>query len=71
MASDLEMEDFARECVDLANLTADPQMRERFFQMAREWMAIAMHPSEDVRTEIDVKIPPQIGRLPPDRPSGR
>ena len=71
MVSDPEMEDFARECVDLANLTADPQMRERFFQMAREWMAIAMHPSEDVRTEIDVKIPPQIGRLPPDRPSGR
>ena len=71
MVSDPEMEDFARECVDLANLTADPQMRERLLQMAREWVAIAMHPSEDVRTEIDVKIPPQIGRLPPDRPSGR
>jgi hypothetical protein len=52
MSSDLEMEDFARECVDLANLTSDPQMRERFFQMAREWMAIAMHPSEDAQIEI-------------------
>ena len=52
MTSDREMEDFARECVRLANLTADPQMRERFFQMAREWMAIAMHPSGNARTEI-------------------
>jgi hypothetical protein len=52
MASDREVEDFARECVGLANLTADPQMRERLFQMAREWMAIAMHPSENARTEI-------------------
>jgi hypothetical protein len=43
MTSDREMEDFARECVRLANLTADPQLRERFFQMAREWMVIAMH----------------------------
>jgi hypothetical protein len=58
MASDSEMEDFARECVDLANLTADPQMRERLFQMAREWMEIAMHPSENARAEIDARIPP-------------
>ena len=43
MTSDREMEDFARECVHLANLTADPRMRERLFQMAREWMAMAMH----------------------------
>jgi hypothetical protein len=43
MTFDREMEDFARECVHLANLTADPQMRERLFQMAREWMEVAMH----------------------------
>ena len=73
MASDREMEDFARECVDLANLTADPKLRERLFQMAREWVEIAMHPSETARTEIDVGISPQIGRLPPASgpPSGR
>jgi hypothetical protein len=52
MKSDRDMEDFARECVGLANLTADPQLRERFFQMAREWMAIVMHPSENALTEI-------------------
>ena len=52
MASDREMEDFARECVDLAKLAVDPKMLERFFQMAREWMAIAMHPSGNARTEI-------------------
>jgi hypothetical protein len=52
MASDREMEDFARECVDVANQTADPQMRERLLQMAREWVAIAMHPSENAQTEI-------------------
>jgi hypothetical protein len=62
MTSDREMEDFARECVDLANLTADPQMRERFLQMAREWMAIAMNPSENARTEID-RTTEELARL--------
>jgi hypothetical protein len=39
----VEAENYARECVRLANQSADPAIRERLFQMAREWMAVAMH----------------------------
>ena len=42
MLSDKDIESYARECVRLAQLTTDPQIRERLFQMAREWMAVAM-----------------------------
>jgi hypothetical protein len=42
MPSDKDIEGYARECARLAQLTTDPQIRERLFQMAREWMAIAM-----------------------------
>jgi hypothetical protein len=41
--TDGEVEGYARECVRLANLTIDPQIREHLFQMAREWMEVAMH----------------------------
>jgi hypothetical protein len=36
-----EAELYARECERLAHLCADPAMRERFFQMARDWRAVA------------------------------
>jgi hypothetical protein len=42
MPSDKDIEGYARECARLAQLTTDPQIRERLFQMAREWMALAM-----------------------------
>lgn len=41
MPSDKDIEGYARECARLAQLTTDPQIRERLFQMAREWMAFA------------------------------
>jgi hypothetical protein len=34
---------YARECVRLAGLTQDQQLREQLLNMAREWMATAMH----------------------------
>jgi hypothetical protein len=34
---------YARECVRLAGLTKDPQVQEQLLNMAREWMAVAMH----------------------------
>jgi hypothetical protein len=43
MASDREMEAYARECVRLAQRTDDSKIREQLLQMAREWMAAAMH----------------------------
>jgi hypothetical protein len=46
VASDQEMESYARECVRLAQLTDDSNIREQLLQMAREWMAAAMHEEE-------------------------
>jgi hypothetical protein len=43
MATDKECEGYAQECVRLAGLTDDPEIREQLFQMAREWMAEAMY----------------------------
>jgi hypothetical protein len=42
MPSDNAFEGYARECVRIAQLTTDPHIREQLFQMAREWMAVAM-----------------------------
>jgi hypothetical protein len=35
-------EDSARECVRLARMTDDLEMRNELFKMARDWMAVAM-----------------------------
>jgi hypothetical protein len=43
MASNKECVDHARECVRLAGLAQDPELRERLLNIAREWMATAMH----------------------------
>jgi hypothetical protein len=40
---DKDCEVYARECVRLAYLCADPRTRENLMQMAREWMETAMH----------------------------
>jgi hypothetical protein len=44
MATDDECVGYARECVRLAGLAEDPELRERLLQMAREWMAEATNP---------------------------
>ena len=43
MVTDEESVDYARECVRLAGLTADQEIRDQLLNMAREWMAAAMH----------------------------
>jgi hypothetical protein len=43
MVTDSECVDYARECVRLAGLTTDPQIRDQLLKMARHWMAAAMH----------------------------
>jgi len=58
MTIDKEAEDYARECVRLAYLNPDPLVREQLFQMARDWMHLAMQ---------DIKVP---GRKLPRRPYG-
>ena len=42
MAYDQDCESYARECVRLARIVHEPDLREQLFQMAREWMAMAM-----------------------------
>jgi hypothetical protein len=43
MATDNECEAYARDCVRLAALAKDPQLRDQLLNMAREWIAAAMH----------------------------
>jgi hypothetical protein len=42
MAIDHVCEGYARECVRLAGLAKDQQLRDQLLDMAREWMAAAM-----------------------------
>ena len=49
MATESECIQYARECVRLAGLTDDPDIRDRLLEIAREWMAAAM--GEDVSME--------------------
>jgi hypothetical protein len=46
MAPDTDMEDYARDCVRLAGLTDNQQLREQLLQLAREWMAASMGEAE-------------------------
>ena len=41
MATNKEMEQYARDCIRLAGMTDDPAIREPLLKMAREWMEIA------------------------------
>jgi NADH:ubiquinone oxidoreductase subunit D len=41
--TDEECVGYARECVRLAELTTDSNIRDQLLKMAREWMATAMH----------------------------
>jgi hypothetical protein len=41
----------ARECVHLARLTDDPDLRNELFKMARDWMAVAMQEQQEQADE--------------------
>jgi hypothetical protein len=43
MATHEECVEYARECVRLAGLATDYELQEQLLQMARNWMAEAMH----------------------------
>jgi hypothetical protein len=55
MATDEECVDYARDCVRLAGLATDPELRERLLQQAREWMAVAMD-EEETRSPVPQKV---------------
>jgi hypothetical protein len=42
MSSGSEFEEFARDCVRLARQANSPELREKLFDIAREWMRAAM-----------------------------
>ena len=56
MVTDEECVDYARECVRLASLTVDQEIRDQLLNMAREWMAAAMHERHSVRSTFSVEI---------------
>jgi hypothetical protein len=43
MTTGQECVDYARECVRLAELTKDSELRDHLLNLAREWMATAVH----------------------------
>jgi hypothetical protein len=43
MAADRECVDYAHECMRLAGLTDEPEIRDQLCALARQWMAAAMH----------------------------
>jgi hypothetical protein len=46
------MHNYARECVRLVGLTRHLAIREGFLNLAREWMATALHEPRGARAEI-------------------
>src|SRR5260221_14751422 len=53
MSSGPEFEEFARDCVMLARQANSPELREKLFDIAREWMRTAMD-REDARNHAKV-----------------
>jgi hypothetical protein len=60
MTSDEECVEYARECVRLAGLTKDLQLRDQLLNMAREWMAAAMHESAKGNTGRHEALKPRM-----------
>jgi hypothetical protein len=50
MSSGPEFEEFARDCVRLARQANSPELREKLFDIAREWMRAAMDEKEAARS---------------------
>ena len=46
MPTDLQFEDYARECVRLASMTDSPELREQLLELAREWMNAVLEHEE-------------------------
>jgi hypothetical protein len=50
MSSGSEFEEFARDCVRLASQANSSELREKLFDIAREWMRAAMDGEDAGRT---------------------
>jgi hypothetical protein len=49
MATDRKMEEYASECLRLADMTSDPFIREELLKMARDWTEAARGRKEQQR----------------------
>ena len=58
MTIDHECEDYARECVRLAGLAENSELREQLIDMARECMAAAMHEEPPAQGASDASATP-------------
>jgi hypothetical protein len=65
MATDGECVEYARECLRLARPATDQELRDQLLQMARNWMAEAMH--ERCKDALALK-PASPGRAQPSPP---
>jgi len=61
MTKDSDCVGYARDCARLASLTTDEQIRVQLLQMAREWMAVAMHEEKAPAPKAAVGL----GEIPP------
>jgi hypothetical protein len=52
MATAQECMDYARQCVRLAEQTADSELRDHLLTLARDWMATAMQRAEGAEAKI-------------------
>jgi hypothetical protein len=48
-----QFEEFARDCVKLAGQAKSPELREKLFAMAREWMRAVMDEQDAARRTQD------------------
>jgi len=60
MRTDEECVEYARECVRLAGLSEDQEIRDQLLNMAREWMGAAMDETRRVRRKpyVSSRSPP-------------
>ena len=52
MSSGSDFEEFARDCVRMAGQADSPELREKLFDIAREWMRAAMDGEKARRTRL-------------------
>jgi hypothetical protein len=61
--TDIDCVNYARDCVRLAGMASDPELQERLLQIAREWMAAAMHENKVPKQKSPMVrlVPPSVG----------
>jgi hypothetical protein len=56
MATAQECVDYAQQCVRLAEVTGDSELRDHLLTLARDWMATAMQRAEGAEAKIAASL---------------